>query len=352
MNYTKFPLINVFGWGRFPKGEIGIEVEVEGGPFPAGTANNWAVHEDGSLRGGTEYVINRPVKRENVLTSLVTLQEFLGDTPLVFSYRTSVHVHVNVQDLTIAQWLSFISAFAIMEEALVDVVGPKRAGNKFCLRIIDADEPIEMLRRGLKAKSITDYMGNDVKYASMNIQATRTHGTLEFRAMEGNLDPARINDWAQLLLAIKDYAIKIDSPRDIIQAMSNMGPALWASEILPDDNQITTEFFAQDNLVEKLYEGSRAIQMLAYSPAFIEEEVAPPKHEQAPILGEWGAPPARGFDPGAWGILARDIEAAPPAPRRPRVRARDIEAAPPAPRRPRVRARAQPAIVNPFDQEL
>lgn len=269
MNYHNLRLKDIFGWRRNPKGEVGIEVEVEGGPWPDLTANpipNWEYHEDHSLRnGGAEYVIRQPIGRDKVLGALETLEVGLRDARKVFSYRTSVHVHINVQQLTIAQWVAFIAAFTVLEEALVDVVGPKRAGNKFCLRIKDADEPLNALRKGIREGRLRDYIGGDLKYASMNITATQTHGTLEFRAMEGNLDPKRINDWVQVLGCIKDYACeKAESPMHIANQLSALGPLQWARMVLPEGNSITDQVLRRADLNDVMYEGIRLVQDLCY----------------------------------------------------------------------------------------
>lgn len=274
-------LRDIFHWARNPKGEFGIEIEVEGGPFPEGSPTNWQRVEDHSLRnGGVEYVIRNPLREDNVRGALETLRDFLGDTPLSFTYRTSVHVHVNVQDLTIKQWVNFLVAFTILEEALVDVVGPKRAGNKFCLRAVDADETLRQVRDNLRSGNITAGLGGDLKYASMNIVATLTHGTLEFRAMEGNLDVDRITQWVNVLSRIKDYARQADDPTAIVGEMSRWGPAMWAARVLPD-NDLTRQLFARQDINDVLYDGVRVAQDLAFGTDWTND--APPAEAPRPV---------------------------------------------------------------------
>lgn len=273
--YHSLPLANIFAWDKRPHGEIGIEIEVEGGPWPEGNARNWVSHVDNSLRnGGIEYVINNPIRRDQVSASLQTLKKFLGNEAVLnFSYRTSVHVHVNVQELTVAQWVSFITAFTVLEEALVDVVGPKRAGNKFCLRAIDADEPLRMILSGVRNQNLHAQLRGDIKYASMNVLATVTHGTLEFRAMEGNLDEENITDWVNCLVAIKDYAIKLEKPVEVMEELSREGPREWANKILPEKSKIAEQVLARPDLTDVLYAGARIVQDLCFGTNWEKNEI-------------------------------------------------------------------------------
>ena len=274
MNYHNRRLADLFRWRLTPRGEVGIEVEIEGGPWPEDPIPNWPTHPDHSLRNnGIEFVIAKPLARGHVYKHLEVLREHLADAKLEFSYRTSVHVHINVQDFTVKQWVNFIAAFTILEELLVDVVGPKRAGNKFCLRIKDAEEPIKLIRGGIQQQRLPDFLNGDLKYASMNVLATVTHGTLEFRAMEGNLDTKFINDWVQLLLSIKDYARNVESPRAIMASMSGQGPAEWAEAVLPRGNSITERVLASSDLRDQLYEGARLVQGLCFQFDWVKDPV-------------------------------------------------------------------------------
>ena len=305
-HYYNRPMEELFFWDRNPKGEIGIEVEVEGGPWPEDPPTNWVTHQDGSLRNGIEYVIRQPVAREKVRDSLSKLAAGLANSRLNFSYRTSIHVHVNIQSLTVRQWVSYVAAFIVLEEALVDIVGPKRAGNKFCLRVCDADQPVQMIRGGIRNGDLHAVLRGDIKYASMNVLASATHGTLEFRAMEGNLNVDWITAWADVLLAIKDYAIKVDSPVEVVSDMSRYGPQEWARNVLPAGNPITDKLLAREGLADVLYDGVRLAQDLAYAVPWDKDgfgAVSPVPNDApapfpvgeglAPAMGQFGEPVRR-----------------------------------------------------------
>jgi hypothetical protein len=171
---------------------------------------------------------------------------------------------VNVQDLTLRQWVNYISLFCIFEELLVNVVGPERAGNKFCLRFKDADASMRLLRQGILDENIPNILGGDLKYASCNIRATVSHGTLEFRAMRGNLDVPFIKAWVDILLALKDAAKVTRDPSAFVQEMSFLGPMEFARKYLPA-NVITYGVLAQEDILSNsMYEGARLAQDVAY----------------------------------------------------------------------------------------
>lgn len=298
------PLNSLFFWERRPKGEIGIEVEIEGGPWPDHQATNWIPHVDNSLRnGGIEYVIRQPVLRERVGVALEALNKHLADSDQVFSYRTSVHVHVNVQDLTLRQWVNYIALFCIFEELLVNVVGPERAGNKFCLRFKDADASMRLLRQGIIDETLPHLLGGDLKYASCNLRATASHGTLEFRAMRGNLDVPFIKAWVETLLALKDAAKEAKDPSAFVQEMSFLGPMEFVRKYIPA-NMIADGVLAQEDILSNsMYEGARLVQDVAYCidwgnppPVVIPNEVENPAPDWERVFHDLAARNLRGVE--------------------------------------------------------
>ena len=279
-SYSDKTLREVFmpGWPAIKKGSIGIEVEVEGGPWPQENITNWVTHQDGSLRNnGIEYVLRNPVNVNDVRKHLTVLKSAFerAGSNLDFSQRTSIHVHVNVQHMTVAEWISFICLFTIFDEALTDVVGPTRGGNRFCLRMVDADAPLRFLRDALRDGTLGGLIQTEYKYGSMNVWSTARLGTLEFRAMEGNLDVERIATWCETLVTLRDRCLGNKSAADIITQMSHMSPLGFARHIMPD-TLITREMFARQphELADLMYEGARLCQDLAFAESlWFEDEV-------------------------------------------------------------------------------
>ena len=125
---------------REKQGLIGIEIECEGTNLPHNafpTPAPWAPHQDGSLRGeACEFVLAEPRQHSTIRNDLGILSRYLAKATLKFSNRTSVHVHINVQQLTLVQLYNLICLYAIFEDALVKFSGDAdRDGNLFCLKL-------------------------------------------------------------------------------------------------------------------------------------------------------------------------------------------------------------------------
>ena len=95
------------------KGEIGVEIEAEfEHPLMAAVPNPWRVDLDGSLRGyAYEFVLKNPVSRGTINSALNKLEGCLSDHKILHSIRAGIHIHLNVQDLTIKQVLNFMMCY-------------------------------------------------------------------------------------------------------------------------------------------------------------------------------------------------------------------------------------------------
>lgn len=230
-------IIELFGV-RPAKGDVGIEIECEGkGLVPLDT-DVWQSVDDGSLRGvyphtKAEYIFARPIERKFVRTALETLAETLKNSKLDFNYRTSVHVHINVQNLELEQALAMMYLYYLCEPALINFSGKERAGNNFCLRLRDAEGvvgPVSSFFRDMQ--NVFGYLGGDhIRYAAMNLEALRKYGSIEFRSMEGNMDVERISAWADMLLSLRDKAIQLGNPLAVRDMYVELGPEKFLVEV-------------------------------------------------------------------------------------------------------------------------
>src|SRR5690606_25615934 len=137
------------GWGN-SKGDIGLEIEVEGSLKAIADVHAqpkyWTSKQEGSLRGGVEYVLYSPVPMKELPDALDEIGKVFEQCPkIVRSIRCSTHMHVNVSDLTIQQIYNVIGYYYLIEDILVNTQGPVRKGNLFCLRMSDAEFLAEAL---------------------------------------------------------------------------------------------------------------------------------------------------------------------------------------------------------------
>lgn len=200
-------------------GDVGIEIEVEGENLKAVLNNTWVTHNDGSLRGeypnqAAEFVLAKPIPINKVYSSVASLIRSLGPkAEFQFSERTSVHVHVNVLEMEWDKLLNFIYTYMILETVLYQFHNPSRMGNRFCLRVVDAEGIIDLVGSLIKYEKDAQHEINqgNAKYAGINLSSIFRFGSLEFRGMDGNIDPNRISLWCSILLNIRDWANKQES---------------------------------------------------------------------------------------------------------------------------------------------
>lgn len=218
--------------------DVGIEIEVEGTNLPEGVQTFWKVVGDGSLRNGLEYVHRSPINVRKVAESLEVLEKAFIEAKAVpdFSFRTSVHVHVNCLTMEYVQVLNYIYTYFLLENILVDFCGEERKGNRFCLRLQDADGSLEYIEKLFASKGregVFRRIPRDmVRYAALNVEAMPKFGTLEFRSMRGTLDSNIIVPWAETLVHIREYAKVFETPRAIFNRLEEIGERQFFQEAI------------------------------------------------------------------------------------------------------------------------
>jgi Putative amidoligase enzyme len=249
-------------------GDIGIEIEMEGpNPFPTNRdveRYNWRAEEDGSLRGHSkEYVINTPIKIEEVDKHLENLKGVLNKAgaSITYSFRAGVHVHLNVQKLTVKQMATLACLYIVLEKPFVKFCGEQREGNHFCLRIQDAEYPVMLLETAILTNNLNMLHTDNIRYSSMNLKAIPTYGSIEFRAMETLPDLGKISDWCKMLIKIKEYAISITERREISYDISFKGPDRWAADLLGED---LFKLISYERIDKDIMHGLRLCQNIIY----------------------------------------------------------------------------------------
>lgn len=245
--------------GKAPiDGEFGIEVECEGKNLKLMEGKYWATEHDGSLRGiypdtCCEWILKKPLSLDKTTLAIKHLynEQTKNGAEFNFSFRTSVHVHVNVLDLTWTQYCNFIYLYLLVEEPLMRFCGNERIGNRFCLRLQDAEGLMDTLSFMFKSgpNSLRHVIEDEVRYAALNVAATRKYGSLEFRGMRGNLDVNVLTTWINTLHALKQAAIKWESPKEIAEWARNTRNSEVCMELIgefflyPDiDSDMNTSF--------------------------------------------------------------------------------------------------------------
>ena len=265
------PINQLMTWRDLVNGDVGIEIEVEGTNLPApGTQIAlWTIKEDHSLRaprGGAcwEYVTHGAIPEADVPNALTNLQGALANSTPRWSYRTSVHVHINVRHMTLRQIYNFMALYYTLEDPLHEWAGGlERCGNLFCQRAVDSEDLIDRLTNALADDRFTAAIqGQGLHYSGLNYSALLKFGSLEFRAMRGNMNVQRIQAWINTLLNLRRLAMVYEHPRAIVEDMSGRGVTGFIHHLV--DPYIQPELSRLEHLDERVFNGMRLAQELAY----------------------------------------------------------------------------------------
>lgn len=190
-------------WGhRGHKGHFGVEIELEGVGHPV-ECPGWQIHQEGSIRGGAEYVTSTPHDIPGVIDRLRVLNDAFRQHGVVNqnSHRTSTHIHVNVQHETFQTIIGVMILFSIIEPLFLRLCGRDRDGNLFCLSTYDTGDFPEYFRNFLE--SVRYGMENGFpergKYSAMNTDPIRRFGSIEFRSFPATTNPQQIVQWCEWL---------------------------------------------------------------------------------------------------------------------------------------------------------
>lgn len=201
-----------------PQGLIGMEVEVEGNNLPQEIPSYWKVETDNSLRGeAKEYILKRPFDPKSVSKAIDILVKATANSELHFSHRTSVHVHINVCSLTRNQLINFLFISYFFDKTLSRFGGREIKGNRFALRISDAEGQLQLFSKlACKKESwiVPDIQSG--KYAAINLAPVRKYGSVEFRSMRGTLDPVVLKNWVSMIVALYNFSLKFSTIKEMM----------------------------------------------------------------------------------------------------------------------------------------
>lgn len=273
-------IFKLLGRDAAKAGSVGLEIEVEGENLPFVNDEYWRTEHDGSLKTAEafEYVLKEPVSFTKIRGVVDSLDEQLkGHGSVVLnSERAGVHVHINVQQDTIASLGSFICLYYLFETALLNFCGQKRAGNLFCLRLRDADAPIDYVLAMLRSKSFGILHTDKIRYGSLNLKALPQYGSLEFRGMRSTNDFNEIKTWIHLLLSLRKFARSLDKPSDIPELLKRLGPAAFTEQVFGNRASM---LLCQEGFADSLHEDLFLISELVHTKAW-EKEWAVPQQQR------------------------------------------------------------------------
>lgn len=216
---------------------IGLEIETESvEPYEVNEVMNayWTVHNDGSLRFyGKEFVFKTPYEIDGPLyNKAFELFDALSKSQkFEESVYSSVHVHFNMEPLTLQQICNFISLYYLFEETLAEYCGTDRNGNLFCLKTsvaeYQANRAVELAKALQYHKNFSSVLRllrmDALKYAGLNLATLPQLSTLEVRTHRGTVNVQEIKKWINILYCIYDACETFTDPKDILTFVNTFG---------------------------------------------------------------------------------------------------------------------------------
>lgn len=226
------------------EGDVGIEIECEGANIKPLKNVTWKSEDDGSLRGfypetRAEFVMNGPVKFGDVERALDKLIKSQAEATFNFSFRTSVHVHLNVQGITFPQLTALVYTYLLLEEPLINYCGEGRKANRFCLRLADAEGLMEEVVKVFQSPDCLLRIGRDsIRYASLNLEAFKKYGSVEFRGMRGNMDKNILLPWVGMIKCLRDYAETKDGAFEVHEEFRKIGAEKFLNKVMGEYSKL------------------------------------------------------------------------------------------------------------------
>jgi hypothetical protein len=240
---------------------IGVEVEVEGAAYISVSQTYWKTVRDGSLRDeGKEFVFKEPLFNGDIGAALDELQEAFDQHAPRLSDRCSVHVHINVSNMSTVQLHRMLLLYLIFERTIVRYHSD-REDNIFAVPFYKAPfyvHQIDALYRE-DYDDIADLFSNMNKYQALNLRTVREYGSLEFRHMGGTADTQAIYEWIKIIMMLKKYVMENDfNPTALLHNMSGMGPENFLIDVFGRE---LSEVLTNEHVERDIIKGVRLAQL-------------------------------------------------------------------------------------------
>lgn len=248
----------------------------------------WGIIQDGSLRNGIEFVTD-PLSGNNIIKGLDCLDylvEYVNPTnnlKISMGERTSLHVHLNVLDLTIEQLKNLVYVYIIFERCLFNTYAISRIKNNFCKPLYNSnflekfkslllDFQKEKYRYSDNSREIPEIV---TRYYALNISSILKHGTVEFRHFTATLDKQLILERINFILSLRDIAIKYSGI-----GLTKMLNTTISNDTIQDTIHILfplcpqfIESFRQEEQVDNLILGIEDIKLKLFSTTIIRQSI-------------------------------------------------------------------------------
>jgi hypothetical protein len=242
---------------------IGVELEVNGFKKPSrealtrlyNTCIDWnaAIGTDGSCGDTGVEIRTSPACNGAFVSQLTQIVRRMKAANAVMDARCGLHVHVDVRDLIGLFFndsalaaegyhtpLDVITRiWSVVEPTFYSIVDATRPSGTYCKTwvhtLANAMKEPPTLMQARQSGWFSCWNQKLTRYQGLNLQALRTHSTVEFRLHQGTLNRYHIISWAQLCAAFVDACAATRDPVSLYQRIVNDGDhgRSWLEGIAP-----------------------------------------------------------------------------------------------------------------------
>ena len=203
---------------------VGLEIEVENIRRDVCFENlYWEEKEDNSLRNYGREFTSIPLRTKQVEFAMNYLREVIcrQNTP-DFSPRTSVHVHLNVRDMSWNQIRTFLCLYAMFERHFFLLAGGTREKSIFCVPLYKSKQSFDIPQIEKRCTAWHKYNAINCGTICGNGNGSSMFGTIEFRHLYGTLNTKEVVDWVNNILCLRKAAVTIPYPeiRKILETIN------------------------------------------------------------------------------------------------------------------------------------
>lgn len=248
----------------------GVEIEAEGvndGAEWLYEQTLWRGVGDGSLRNnGMEFVFHGPLSPDKAVQALRLFAERGGKYD--YSKRTSVHVHVNVRDISSPALLRFLVLYLIFERVLYARFGAERYASNFCVPAHTNEALLNLLAQLDHGRVVHQLMRStavrtDYKYGGVNLSSLPRFGTVEFRFCRGTHEYEELLLLLKTLTAMRQYAVTNTKLARYIDDASDGNTTGLLYRVFPRD--IVEQLGTPAQLFALSVDGARVVERVLHS---------------------------------------------------------------------------------------
>lgn len=213
----------------------------------------FGVHNDGSLRNsGMEFVFNGPFAGTNLLTAIKLMDEIARKYSFVSSYRTSLHVHLDMTECNFPEDVYLLGLlYSIFEPLIYKFVGQNRDACNYCIPWYSHPQHYQvfigaMERKYENPKDYAQHLKNSkqYKYSGLNFFSLGDFGTLEWRQAPVDMQKDKIIQWINIIMRHKKYVL--DHPKAqpdwLLTYASRQEPLELLTEVFQEQGKLLSRF--------------------------------------------------------------------------------------------------------------